>query len=618
MNDPLLLELRGIGISFGYSKVLDRIDLDLRKGEIHAVVGEHGAGKSSMARIIAGVLKPDSGDILWEGKPLPPLTIRMATRLGIELVSQETELFQHQTVAENLFCNRKEVFPRFFYDPHRIHVEADRYLASMHSTIRAHATMKSLSYPERVFVDILRHLRSKPRLLILDESLEKLTAADFLCVREALHLLTAAGSSILFITHRIEDIYELAQRVTIIREGKRLITDEVSKIDTVSLIKLAYTQVAASSKTSDINREFYQFLKFNEAILERLPLNLIVVDRRQVIKLMNHNAVAFFGSGYRSRQDEPFDRLFGEGNEAVRAQVFQALKEHRSDIFYNASLTFVDSKRTIDIVINPILDGNAYIGSMIIMNDRTEQEKLLRRMAVSEKLASIGLLSAGVAHEINNPLETIYNYVDLLKLRIRDEAMSETLVRLEEEVASIEHIVGNLIAFSEDRALEVENVDLVELVDTLVSLVLPNARKRGVELETVGTGASIAVVGNRTEMKQVVLNLVKNALDAMPDGGLLRIGLAAERIDSSDWAVLRVEDSGHGFPEESKDNIFIPFFSTKSQSEGHMGLGLSIIYGSVARLGGSIVAENLSPMGCRFTVRIPMKRDNGEKPPLPL
>jgi two-component system cell cycle sensor histidine kinase/response regulator CckA len=94
----------------------------------------------------------------------------------------------------------------------------------------------------------------------------------------------------------------------------------------------------------------------------------------------------------------------------------------------------------------------------------------------------------------------------------------------------------------------------------------------------------------------------------MPDGGLLRIGLAAENIDSSDWAVLRVEDSGHGFPEESKDNIFIPFFSTKSQSGGHMGLGLSIIYGSVARLGGSIIAENLSPMGCRFTVRIPLRR----------
>ena len=475
----------------------------------------------------------------------------------------------------------------------------------MHADISAQATMRSLSYPERVLVDILRHLRSRPRLLILDESLERLTAPDFARVREALRRIAAEGNSVLFITHRIEDIYELAQRVTIIRKGKRLITDEVSRIDTVSLIKLAYTQVSSSARSGDINREFRQFLKFNEAILERLPLNLVVVDRRKAIKLMNRDATAFFGASSKRALDGSVDLLFGERNEAVRAQVVDALDQRRGVVLYSVGLEFDGGPRTVDIVIDPILDGNAYIGSMIIMNDRTEQEKILGHIAISEKLASIGLLSAGVAHEINNPLATIYNYVDLLKLKVHDGALVETLGRLEDEVTGIERIVGNLIAFSEDRALEVERIDLGELIDTIASLLVPNVRMRGIELEVDRPPVGPRVVANHAEMKQVVLNLIKNAIDAMPDGGTLRVRLASELSEGVDWAVLRVEDSGAGIPESAMGDVFLPFYSTKSQAEGHMGLGLSIIYGIVLRLRGSIQAENISPRGCRFTVRIP-------------
>jgi two-component system sensor histidine kinase AtoS len=607
-NEQALFELRDVHLSYGYSNVLDGVDFSLRRGEIHAIVGEHGAGKSSMARILAGLQKPDSGALIWEGRELAGLTIKSATKLGIEIVSQDTEQFQHQSVAENLFCNRKDIFPGFFYDSHRILTEAQHYLASMNAEISAHATMKSLSLPERVLVDILRHLRSNPQLLILDESLERLTAKDFGNVREALRRLTASGKSVLFITHRIEDIYEIAQRVTIIRNGKRLITDEVSRIDTVSLIKLAYTQVSTSARTGDINREFYQFLKFNEAILQRLPLNLIVVDRRNAIKLMNRDAVAFFGARAVYWQDQPVEELFEEGNEALKNQVLETLVDQRSDVLYNATLDLAGHPRNIDIVINPILDGESYIGSMIIMNDRTEQERILGKIAISEKLASIGLLSAGVAHEINNPLETIYNYVDLLKLKVRDKGLSGTLELLEEEVTSIQHIVENLIVFSEDRAIEVENLDLGELLATLAALVLPNAKKRGIRLEIRKAGKGIIVLANRAEMKQVVLNLIKNAFDAMPNGGTLRIELTVETSDNIEWARLSVEDSGSGIASDSKDKIFFPFYSTKSQSEGHMGLGLSIIYGIIMRLRGGIEAENLSPCGCRFTVRIPRSR----------
>jgi two-component system sensor histidine kinase AtoS len=599
---PALAELREIAVSYGNLLVLDKVSLSIAPGEIHAMVGEHGAGKSSIARVLSGLVQPEEGLVLWKGRSRQFPDVNAARSLGIELVSQDNEFFLHQSVAYNLFVNRSSVFPRFFFSKKRIFGAAEELLASMEVSIPPWKTVADLSLPERVFLDIVRHLYAEPRLLILDEALEKLAAFDLIRVRNQLRRLVKDGASVLFVTHRIDDIYEFSDRVTVVREGRILITESVREIDKVSLIKLAYTQVPENTPRRNINREFYEFLKYNEAILERLPVNLIVVDHSGVVKLMNKEALT-----YLRLEGNPFGRhitaVLGSltGKEAVRS-LLEAITEGRVYSAFDLGLDLAGERRIIDLTLSPIRDGLRYIGCILIINDTTEQQRLREQIAFSEKLASVGLLAAGVAHEINNPLETIYNCADTLRLNFNDSPFIQTVARLESEAEAIEHIVRNLISFGDEEGVDLEALDLNELLEDIINLVRYNTRYRKIVIDwNPAPGAVIRV--NKIEMKQVILNLFKNAIEAMSAGGIMAVSLSKDEAENQ--IALVVEDSGPGIPAGEVKSIFLPFYSSKRGTSGHMGLGLSISYNIVKKMGGEITAENLESGGCRFVIRLP-------------
>ena len=599
-----LAELHGINVSYGNLQVLDNLSLSIYSGEIHAIVGEHGAGKSSLARVLCGMIQSDGGSILWKKQVRQFSDVNAARNSGIELVSQTTELFNYQSVAYNLFANRPAAFPRGFFRHARIIAAAEEILSSMGVSIPVWKNASDLALSEQVLIDIIRHLYPEPELLILDEALEKLAAVDLIRIRNRLRKLVSGGSSVLFITHRIDDIYEFADRVTIIRDGRALITELVQDIDKVSLIKLAYTQVSQAARHTDINREFYEFLKYNEAILERLPVNLIIVDNLGNVKLMNREAVEYLGIGEHS----PFGKHITEvlppfrGGLDASKDFLEAISEGQGYATYDMGLDLENEQHIVDLVLSPIKDGLRYIGCIIIINDITERQRLRDRIAFSERLASVGLLAAGVAHEINNPLETIYRCADTLKLSVTESGTRKTVERLQSEAEAIEHIVKNLISFGDEEGIEIDNIEINELLDDLIKLIRYNTRYRKISIEWKPAPALTVIRANKIEMKQVILNLFKNAIEAMPDGGTLRVG-----VEQKDGTVeLAVEDTGPGIPAGEADSIFLPFYSTKRGAGGHMGLGLSISYNIIKKIGGEIVAENLEPQGCRFTIRLPL------------
>jgi PAS domain S-box-containing protein len=592
----LLVELRDINVSYGNLMVLKNLSLSINREEIHAIVGEHGAGKSSLARVLSGMIQSEGGTILWKNQNRQFPDVNASRNMGIELVSQDTELFNYQSVAYNLFANRQSVFPKGIFRHGKIISYAEEILSSMGVSVPAWKKAADLNLSERVLIDIVRHLYTKPELLILDEALEKLAAVDLIRIRNHLRKLAEGGSSVLFITHRIDDIYELADRVTIIRDGRAIITEPVQDIDKVSLIKLAYTQVFEDTSRQDINREFYEFLKYNEAILERLPVNLIVVDHLGSIKLMNKEALDYLGMADHS----PFGKHIIELLPSLRGGM-EAISEGRPYTAFDLGLDLGNARHIIDLVLSPIKDGLRYIGCIIIINDITERQRLRERIVFSERLASVGLLAAGVAHEINNPLETIYRCADTLKLSLGEPAMIKTVERLESEAEAIEHIVRNLISFGDEEGIEMDNVDLSELLNDLINLISYNTRHRKITIDWKQDSAATLVRCNKIEMKQVILNLFKNAIDAMPEGGALRISVKQE----DGMAELAVEDTGPGISPDDVKSIFLPFYSTKRGVSGHMGLGLSIAYNIIKKMNGDIIVENLKPQGCRFAIRLP-------------
>jgi signal transduction histidine kinase len=599
-----LAELRDIEVFYGTLHVLDGLSITVMPGEIHAIVGEHGAGKSSLARVLSGVVQPDAGKVIWKGRLRQAHDVNSARKLGIEFVTQDNEFFYHQSVAYNLFVNRPKALPNFF-NPRKITREADKVLGAYNVSIPAGKTVAGLSQAERVLIDIVRHLYTGPRLLILDEALEKLSAVDLLRVQNHLRRLVQSGSSVLFITHRIDDIYEFSDRVTIVRSGRALITESVKDIDKVSLIKLAYTQIQEQVSRRDINRDFYDFLKYNEAILERLPVNLAVVDREGLVKLMNREAQTYLGL-----DGAPFGTPVAVLLKTLTGgtgPLLDAIERGKSWSAFNLGLELAGGEqRLVDLTLSPIKDGNSYIGSIVIVNDTTEQQRLRERIAFSERLASIGLLAAGVAHEINNPLESIYGSLDSLKMQIGD---NPALKRIENDAEAIEHIVRNLITFGDKEGAGEEIIDLNELLGEIINLIRYNTKYRGINVEWSAAegGGSVFVRANKIELRQVVLNLFKNGIEAMAadsgKSGILRVRLSVKPAEGQ--AVVEVDDNGPGIPGGDIRSVFLPFYSTKRGSAGHMGLGLSISYGLIQKMGGTIAAQNLNP-GCRFTVKLPL------------
>ena len=606
-----IIELNNISLSYGQFHALKNIDFTIRKSEIHAVIGEHGAGKSSLAQILSGYIKPDSGGILWKGFPLHLSSPFEAKEAGIEIVMQQIEQYERLPLSQNLFGNSPEFFKRSFFTGKELNRRADEYFRSLGFTsFQGDQKAYTLKDTDKVLFELLKHLLPNPELLILDETFEKMTAVDLNKMIPELKKRKAEGLGILFITHRIDDVYTFADRVTVIRNGRILTTESVKNIDKINLIKLAYTQVVQESSLDTTTQEFYQLLKYNRAILETLPINLIVVDENRILRLLNNNAKSYFNIGDTPALGKPLkDFVIFNSNSELYEQICDTMEKRRLESF-TSMLIHPDKSKTINIItVYPIHDGVLFIGSMIIINDITEQEQLRERLDFSERLGSIGLLAAGVSHEINNPLEIILNEVDYLRRMLQETQPNgehlAVLHNIEEEVGSIEYIVSSLATFSDSSASKTEELDITPLLSHILKLISYNAKQRNISINFTAPKQEMRMKCNRTEIKQIILNLVKNSFEAIHTDGKLDVKLKSIKTSEGEWIKLSIRDSGPGISEDDKKKIFLPFFSKKTSSGSNMGLGLSVSYGIINKMNGKITVENHPNSGCIFTILFP-------------
>ncbi|MBL8709123.1 MAG: ABC transporter ATP-binding protein [Rhodospirillaceae bacterium] len=217
--DQPLLSLRGIGKTFPGCIANEAIDLDLWPGEIHALLGENGAGKSTLVKIIYGVLKPDAGEIRWQGRPVALANPAQARALGIGMVFQHFSLFEALTVTENIALGLTDPSQRRDLR-HRIVAIADAYGLPLDPDRVVH----DLSVGERQRIEIVRCLLQDPRLLIMDEPTSVLTPQEAERLFATLRRLAAEGCAILYISHKLDEIRALCERATILRQGRVVAT----------------------------------------------------------------------------------------------------------------------------------------------------------------------------------------------------------------------------------------------------------------------------------------------------------------------------------------------------------------------------------------------------------
>jgi rhamnose transport system ATP-binding protein len=236
--DTPLISARGISKSFAAIEVLRDVDLDLRRGEIHALLGENGAGKSTFAKILAGVHRPTRGTLALNGAPVEIPNPIAAQRRGITLIHQEPISFPDLSVAENLVLGRTRGSPLARVPWVEIGREARRLMDLLGVRIDVSRPMRGLSIADQQMVEIARALASDSRLIIMDEPTAPLTPKEVETLFGIARRLRDEGRTIIFITHRLEEVRALCDRVTVFRDGNKVATEDIGNLSDSDIIRL--------------------------------------------------------------------------------------------------------------------------------------------------------------------------------------------------------------------------------------------------------------------------------------------------------------------------------------------------------------------------------------------
>jgi ribose transport system ATP-binding protein len=235
-----LIECRRINKSYNGPMVLSEVDFSMRRGEIHALVGENGAGKSTLIKIITGVTNRNSGEMRFEGREIGIEHSRHAAQaLGIAVIYQELSLIPGMTVAQNIFLTNEPRYPVLpFIDIRKMNSMAQRLIDRYGFALRAEDVIDHLSIAQRQTVEILKALNSKASLVIMDEPTSSLTSTESSQLFGIIRMLKAEGIGVLYISHRMEEVYSLSDRVTVLRDGRKVAVLEKGQIDPVEIIRL--------------------------------------------------------------------------------------------------------------------------------------------------------------------------------------------------------------------------------------------------------------------------------------------------------------------------------------------------------------------------------------------
>jgi hypothetical protein len=391
-------------------------------------------------------------------------------------------------------------------------------------------------------------------------------------------------------------------------------TDEPFNSEDLGLLTAVAGQVATAIENGRLYRqlqlkaeELGRMREFNENILESLDNGLVVFDADEKIVRWNRALEEFYGVAREAaigcRLGDLFDAPFVE-----------ALRAARQDHPYGATLYRVplssrdsDAPRLLvnatEVPLQNAAGDDAVVGMLMIIEDITDRVQLEEQLQISEKMASIGLLAAGVAHEVNTPLTGISSFTQML-LEGADPADPRTVLleKIERQTFRAAKIVNGLLNLSRPGTASNERteVDLNAVITDVFSLLEHQFEVGSIKVRRELAPAMASVLGIEHQLQQVFLNLFLNARDAMPSGGWLSV---TTRLDG-DRVIAEVADTGSGIPSEQIARIYDPFFTTKAIGRG-TGLGLSITYGIVREHDGQILCDSAVGQGTRFTMALP-------------
>ncbi len=392
--------------------------------------------------------------------------------------------------------------------------------------------------------------------------------------------------------------------------GDFLSSEDVELLESLaSYIGIALQNASLYARLAEKVGEFERLKEFNENIVESINVGILALDLDDRIESWNAQMEAMYA----------FSRSEAIG-QAVRAvfpqECVDALDSFRNEpgvhhLYKFPLTTRAGELRTVNIAVAPLLSRDfVSVGRIILVDDITERITLEAQLTQADKLSSIGLLAAGVAHEINTPLAVISSYAQMLSKQLKgDTRLGPVLDKITQQSFRAAEIANGLLNFSRTSTTEFRETNLNQVIRDTLSLLEHQFKTAQIVVDLELAETLPAIQGNPGKLQQVFLNLLLNAKDAMPDGGHLRVAtLANGHVEAL------VSDSGSGIAPEHLKRIYDPFFTTKTMpkpgARRGTGLGLSVSYGIIQEHAGKIHVESAVGAGTTFHLEFPLLRNS--------
>jgi len=391
-------------------------------------------------------------------------------------------------------------------------------------------------------------------------------------------------------------------------EGDFLTSEDVELLESVAgYVGIALQNARLYASLEQKVAEYERLKDFNENIVESINVGVLAVDLADRIESWNSQMEVM----YALPRWQALTRPLGEVFPAEFVEEFYRVRQNPGihNLYKFRLSTPAGENRVVNVAIAPLVTKKFnVIGRLIIMDDITERMDLEAQLSQADKLSSIGLLAAGVAHEVNTPLAVISSYSQMLSKQVQgDPQKSALLEKITRQSFRASEIVNNLLNFSRTSTTEFTGVDVNKIIHDTLALLEHQFKTSRVSVQDELCQHLPLINGNPGRLQQVFLNLFMNARDAMPSGGTLKISTA-----NGDGVSVTVSDTGSGIAQEHINRIYDPFFTTKTapregQNRG-TGLGLSVTYGIIQEHSGKIRVESHPGEGTTFFLDFPLTR----------
>lgn len=390
MQNGTLLSMKGIYKSFPGVNALVDIDFEVARGEIHGLIGENGAGKSTLIKVLTGLYQPDQGQIIFDGKSIEPKTPLAAQELGISTIYQELNLVPYQTVYENIHLGREICNGLGILKRKKMIALAKTILDDLGLDVDVTRPLGSYSTAIQQMVAIARAISINCKLVVMDEPTSSLDTDEVKVLFRVIRHLKQEGISVIFISHRLDELFEICDRVTILKDGKKVAEDAISDFDRYKLVSLMIGRSYVSSERikSDVSFADYPFVLRAKGIYKGLRLSGLDIDIRvgEIVGLAG---------------------LLGSGRTELARILFGADQPDEGEI------VFLDIKRSYSHPRHAISSGMGFL-----TEDR-KMEGIIPHLSVKENmtLANLSQISKFGIIDRRKEIQIVQKYIDALQIK---------------------------------------------------------------------------------------------------------------------------------------------------------------------------------------------------------